>query len=271
MASVGAVGCFALNAASYIPFIWVALWVLPRGKSAAVDGDPPEDNSISDGLGNIIRDVSLRSALLTVLLTSLLCRPLIVFCPVLVKTVLHGRSRYLQHIDRGLWHQRAAWLDRAPGRRCQPGSKAHQFVARPMLRCPFGVRGIRSMVLGIAVPAGVRGLRDDREQHICEFTAAGLMSAGATRANSELYMLAMRGGVSLGNLLTGLSVSLIGVCDALFDRRTPRDCGTSGGGSPLDCLAGDRPGGAVNRGGNFLGAERWYERSARLGGLYVSV
>ena len=26
MASLGAVGCFALNAASYLPFIWVALW-----------------------------------------------------------------------------------------------------------------------------------------------------------------------------------------------------------------------------------------------------
>ena len=32
----------------------------------------------------------------------------------------------------------------------------------------------------------------------------------------SLYMLAMRGGVSLGSLLTGLSVSLIGVRDALL-------------------------------------------------------
>ena len=32
----------------------------------------------------------------------------------------------------------------------------------------------------------------------------------------SLYMLAMRGGVSLGSLLTGLSVSLIGVSDALL-------------------------------------------------------
>ena len=33
----------------------------------------------------------------------------------------------------------------------------------------------------------------------------------------SLYMLAMRGGVSLGSLLTGLSVSLIGVSDALVN------------------------------------------------------
>jgi MFS family permease len=33
MASVGAVACFSLSAASYIPFIGVALWILPRGRS----------------------------------------------------------------------------------------------------------------------------------------------------------------------------------------------------------------------------------------------
>ncbi len=31
MAGVGAIGCFVVSAASYIPFIMVALWILPRG------------------------------------------------------------------------------------------------------------------------------------------------------------------------------------------------------------------------------------------------
>src|SRR5579871_3141042 len=34
MASLGAVGCFSVNTLSYLPFIWVALWILPRGKPA---------------------------------------------------------------------------------------------------------------------------------------------------------------------------------------------------------------------------------------------
>ncbi len=90
MASVGAVGCFALNAASYLPFIWVALWILPRGRPAQTDGDEPESQALSTGLRYAAGNPDLRGALLTVLLTSTLCGPLIVFCPVLVKTVLHG-------------------------------------------------------------------------------------------------------------------------------------------------------------------------------------
>lgn len=35
MTSVGAVGCFAVSAASFVPFIGVAVWILPRrGRSA---------------------------------------------------------------------------------------------------------------------------------------------------------------------------------------------------------------------------------------------
>ena len=36
MVSVGAVGCFAVNAASYVPFIMVALWILPRATAHGV-------------------------------------------------------------------------------------------------------------------------------------------------------------------------------------------------------------------------------------------
>ena len=37
MASMGAVACFSVNAASYVPFILVALWILPRGRTASGD------------------------------------------------------------------------------------------------------------------------------------------------------------------------------------------------------------------------------------------
>jgi MFS family permease len=40
MASVGAIGCFAANAASYLPFIGVALWILPR-QNAPPTADQP--------------------------------------------------------------------------------------------------------------------------------------------------------------------------------------------------------------------------------------
>src|ERR1039457_5233337 len=44
LVSVGAVGCFAVSAASYVPFIVVALWILPR-RVAAPDADGVYDRS----------------------------------------------------------------------------------------------------------------------------------------------------------------------------------------------------------------------------------
>jgi hypothetical protein len=89
IASLGAVGCFALNAATYLPCIWVALWILPRG-SPPPAGDPPGGDHLLSGVADIARTPHLRGALLAVLLTSTLCGPLIVFCPVLVKEALQG-------------------------------------------------------------------------------------------------------------------------------------------------------------------------------------
>jgi MFS family permease len=90
MASVGAIGCFAVNAASYLPFIGVALWILPR-RSAPLSADESLDrHRIFSGLRDIAGASHIRGALLTVLATSMQCGPLIIFCPVLVKDVLHG-------------------------------------------------------------------------------------------------------------------------------------------------------------------------------------
>ena len=215
MASVGAVGCFALNTASYLPFIWVALWILPRGKPAAEENGS-EHRPLLDGLRHVLLTPSLRGALLTVLLTSALCGPLIVFVPVLVKTVLQG--------DVG--HFSAAVS-------------------------AFGIGGL----LGAVALLGVEGGRDRRRISsrlaagyglVVALTAvnpwfwalpallalAGFaMTVSNTSANSllqatslpqlrgrtvSLYMLAMRGGLAIGSLLTGLSVDLLGVRDALL-------------------------------------------------------
>jgi hypothetical protein len=89
MTSVGAVGWFTLNAASYLPFIWVALWILPRGKPPP-SGDATSERSLRDSIVAIIRPSDPRGAPLTVLLTVPLTSSLIVFCPILVKTVLNG-------------------------------------------------------------------------------------------------------------------------------------------------------------------------------------
>ena len=89
MAGVGAVGCFALNAASYIPFIGVALWIPPRHGARIAARDRSDRPQLLAGVRAIARDPLLRGGLLTVFVTSALCGPLITFAPVLVKLAFH--------------------------------------------------------------------------------------------------------------------------------------------------------------------------------------
>ena len=90
MSSVGAFACFVLSAASYVPFIGVALWALPKGALNQKKKDKNESHFMPSGVLEILRQTKLRSALLTVLSTSVLCGPLITFCPILVSNVFSG-------------------------------------------------------------------------------------------------------------------------------------------------------------------------------------
>jgi MFS family permease len=53
MASVGAIGCFVVSAVSYVPFIGVALFILPRGKTARSASDPFDSRHPYAGIRNI--------------------------------------------------------------------------------------------------------------------------------------------------------------------------------------------------------------------------
>ena len=81
MASVGAIGCFAVNAASYLPFIGVALWILPRRSAPPTTDESFDRRHLFSGLRHIAGASHVRDALLTVLATSTLCGPLIIFLP----------------------------------------------------------------------------------------------------------------------------------------------------------------------------------------------
>jgi MFS family permease len=66
MTSVGAVGCFALSALSYIPFIGVALWILPRRAPKPHAHDEFGGVHLLSDLRTIADESALRGALLTV-------------------------------------------------------------------------------------------------------------------------------------------------------------------------------------------------------------
>jgi predicted MFS family arabinose efflux permease len=215
MSSVGVMACFVVSAISYVPFIGVALWILPRGAQPRAGGDTPGRNPFA-GVGVILRSRHLLGALLTVLATSVLCAPLVTFSPVLVKDAFQGGA-----------------------------SRFSITVAA------FGVGGVLGAVALLGIPAAV----DRRRVSAVLALACGAMLvllalspwfwgtvalfalAGAaltisnTAANSllqvtagprllgqtvSLYMLAMRGGISLGALVTGVAVGWVGVRHALL-------------------------------------------------------
>ncbi len=216
LAGVGAIGCFALNAASYIPFIGVALWILPRRGPSVAARDRSDRRHLLAGARALARDPLLRGSLVTVLATSTLCGPLITFCPVLVKEGFH-----------------------------------RDVTSFSLTVTAFGIGGL----LGAVGLLGVDAKRDRRPLTSwfavaygaltalvaldpwfwalpILFVFAGLsMTASNTSANTllqaaaperirgrtvSLYMLAMRGGISIGGLLTGSMIHLLGLRPALL-------------------------------------------------------
>ena len=216
MSSFGAMACFVVSAASYVPFIGVALWILPRFTPGPLHPAEPSRRSSFADLGDILRQPHQRGALLTVLATGVLCTPIITFTPVLIKEVFHG--------DAGRFSTAVA---------------------------AFGVGGLLGAAALLSVPASV-----DRRQLSSGFAvgfgvllmltaltpwfwalpplfvlAGAAMTVSNTAANSllqatasprllgqtvSLYLLAMHGGISVGALLTGAAISLLGVQHALL-------------------------------------------------------
>jgi predicted MFS family arabinose efflux permease len=214
ISSIGVNACFVVNTASYLPFIGIALWILPRTARKATATSPFHPSP--SGARAILSQRHLRGALLTVFTTGLFCAPLIMFVPVLVRTAFRGGAM----------------------------SFSVALVA-------FGAGGLLGGAILLALPKGVdpRRLSSAFALLLAILVAAAainrrawalpalLFASGAsitmsnTMANTliqstapqsllgrtvSLYMLALRGGGALGSLLTGVAVSAFGVRSALL-------------------------------------------------------
>jgi len=214
ISSFGIMACFALNTLSYIPFIGIALWILPRW-TPTVRREPAHD-PVRVGVRQVFAQRRLRGTLLTVFLTSLLCSPLITFMPVLVQVAFHG------------------------------GVGRYSIVL-----AMFGIGGLTGAVALLAVPTTVDRKRLNSTFAVLTgallavtavnpllaalpillLAAGAVMTVSNTAANSliqatadrhllgqtvSLYMLAIRGGSALGALLTGAAAVHIGVRHALL-------------------------------------------------------
>ncbi len=216
MVGLGAAGCFAVNAASYIPFLMVAIWILPKGPARERSAGPSHWKDLLEGVADAAREPRLRGALLTVFVTSLFCGPLIVFVPVLVRDVFHGDAAQfsmavaafgigglcgavaLLFVDSGVDRRRlTGWFAVVYG-------LALVFVALDALF-------VLLLVL-LAVAGFSMSISNTSANTLVQSTAPDALRGQTV----SLYMLSIRGGMSMGALVTGLSVSALGIRHALL-------------------------------------------------------
>ena len=215
MLQAGALSCFALSALSYLPFILVALWILPRGsrESPIVIGDR---RNLFAGTREIVREPDLRGALLTVLVSSALCGPLITFCPVLVKNVFHAD---VSDFGAVLAAFGVGGIVGATGLLAVEGRKSRRRLCS-VFAVLYGLTvaatalnpSLIALACLLALAGGAMTISNASANTLLQRTA-GPRLRGQT---ASLYMLAMRGGRSVGDMATGLSVSGLGIQWALL-------------------------------------------------------
>jgi predicted MFS family arabinose efflux permease len=216
MSSVGAVACFVVSAVSYVPFIGVALWILPKWTPDATDMTPRPRRHLLAGVRQILPEPHLCGALLTVFATSLLCSPLVTFSPVLVKDVFHGGAG---HFSTAVASFGAGGLLGAIFLLGTPPS-----VDRRKLGSGFALAYAALLILTAldpwfwAIPPLL--MLAGASMTVSNTATNSLLQATARPhllgQTVSLYMLAMRGGISLGALSTGALASWLGIQRALL-------------------------------------------------------
>jgi MFS family permease len=216
MATVGAIGCFIVSAVSYVPFIGIALWILPRKMRNRHRPDGLTEQHPFAGLRNVARDAGLRGALLTALASGVLCGPLITFCPVLVKNVWHGSAAQFSvavgafGVGGLLGGVGLLGVDATRDRRkiCAAFAVLYGIILMAIALNPWA-----SVLPGLLVVAGVTmSVTNTSANTFVQSAAAANLRGQAV----SLFMLASRGGTALGALATGLSVEFLGIRNALF-------------------------------------------------------
>ena len=216
MASIGAIGCFLANALSYVPFIAVALWILPPGRSVPRQNERLDRHSLFLGLRRVLTTPHMRGALLTTLTTSLMCGPLVILCPVLVRDILGGdASEFSLAIGAfgvgGLLGALALLGFEAEhdGRKLSTGFAAVSggMTALAAINPWAHILPLLLMLAGFSM-----AVSNTSANSLLQATAPSRLRGRTV----SLYMLAMRGGLSIGGLLSGMSADILGVRYALL-------------------------------------------------------
>ena len=217
MAHYGAVGCFATNAFSYIPFLAVILWLLPKNANPKrLDRKKLKTEPWYAEIKLISQDSGLRGGLLTMLVTSLFCGPLIAFVPVLIKEIFHSD---VSHFGNALSAFGGGGLlgagavigidDRIDRRKL---SSVCSMIFAIVVIAAALCQSLNALIAILVIGGASLTMTNTSVNSILQRLAHDKIR-GQT---ASLFMLAMRGGLSLGNLFTGFSVHWFGIRKTLL-------------------------------------------------------
>ncbi len=214
----GALVCFSANAASYIPFFLSIYFIFPRGKfikhKESIQTKPIHQLK---EFKNLLHNPEVRISLLTVLVTSMFCAPLITFCAVLIKNIFHAQ---VEHFGGAMTAFGIGGLIGA----------SITFITLPKSLKRNRFASILAILLGLVIVS----IALNRSLYIL---IALLVFAGAALTASNisintflqedveenirgrivsLYQLALSGGISIGALFTGFTVTQFNISTALL-------------------------------------------------------
>src|SRR5665213_3658221 len=214
ISSVGAFACFAISAASYIPFIGAALFALPRL-------DPKQrpkrqQHSLSKDMKKIAGFPELRVTLLIVLVNSVLCGPLIIFSPILIKDVFSGEvghfSMAVGAFGAGGLMGGVALLGAAQSHHLRRFSLWAALTYGLILAC----LGLTKIFWTVPLLMAMAGFCMAVSSIAANATIQSKVEPELLGQSASLFALATRGGLPLGSLMTGFSVEYIGIQNALL-------------------------------------------------------
>ena len=214
LASLGVIGCFTINALSYVPFVAVALWILPKASAAAkktLDLRHP-----FTGLGEVLRDRKLDRALLTVFISGLFAGPLITFLPVLIKD---GFGAGAGSFSVSLAAFGGGGLLGAAGVLASDPAIDHRrrsSVAAVLYGAVVIVAAVQPFLWLMPVLAVAAGMAVTSSNTLANASVQLHAKPDERGKAVSLYMLAMHGGAALGSLGSGAAIHAVGVRSTLL-------------------------------------------------------
>jgi MFS family permease len=213
IASYGAVTCVGANLFSYLPFFLSIYWIYPRRTTARVQASGSvETVQTSLQFLTIFRDPRFRIPLLSQFATALFCGQLVIFNSVFIKDVFHAGAVQL------------GWSSASFGFGGVAGAMFSSIVAERLMDSQRVVVAVAAGLGGVVIlislaPSlwlfyfllGLGGFCLTFST-TCANTILQVGATNSTRGKvASLFQTAMRGGMSLGGLITALLAAALGV------------------------------------------------------------